>query len=166
MIGRRLLHDEILGKLGEGGMGEARPLASMNRRNTASIYRREESAGIRAIVIELVEGETLARRISRGALPIRQAPECAAPIPEALGGAHKKGPQPTGALSSGLSTGRSPSPPPDMTTASTEQVPPVGLSPTGTPASIAAPNPSTYDSFIHYTMPALTGALGANYERP
>jgi hypothetical protein len=66
--------------------------------------------------------------------------------------------QPTGAFTSGLSTGRSSFPPPDVATVATEQVPPVGLSPTGTAASIAAPNPSTYDFFIHYTMPVLTGA--------
>jgi hypothetical protein len=51
--------------------------------------------------------------------------------------------QPTEAFTSGLSTGRSPFPPPGITTVATEQVPPVGLSPTGTSASIAAPNPST-----------------------
>ena len=61
--------------------------------------------------------------------------------------------QPTGAFTSGLSTSRSPFPPPGMTTVATEQVPPVGLSPTGLPASIAAPTPSTYETFIHYTLP-------------
>ena len=50
--------------------------------------------------------------------------------------------QPSGAFTSGLSAGRSPFPPPDITTVATEQPPPVGPSPTGTPASIAAPGPS------------------------
>src|SRR5262249_24643294 len=47
-------------------------------------------------------------------------------------------PQPTGTFTSGLSTGRSPFPPPDMTTVSTGQSPPAGLSPARTSASIAA----------------------------
>jgi hypothetical protein len=66
--------------------------------------------------------------------------------------------QPTGTFTSGLSTGRSPFPPPDMTTVATEQVPPVGLSPTGIAASIAAPKSSTYETSIHNTLPVLTGA--------
>ncbi len=59
----------------------------------------------------------------------------------------------TEAFTSGLSTGRSPFPSPDIATAATGQVPPAGPSPAGTAASIAAPNPSPYDSFIHSTMP-------------
>jgi hypothetical protein len=61
--------------------------------------------------------------------------------------------QPSGAFTSGLSADRSPFPPPDITTVATEQPPPVGLPPTGTAASIAAPTPSPYDSFIHNTLP-------------
>ena len=56
-------------------------------------------------------------------------------------------------FTSGLSTGRSPSPSLDITTVATEQVPPVGLPPTGTTASIAAPTSHSYDFFIHYTSP-------------
>jgi hypothetical protein len=51
--------------------------------------------------------------------------------------------QPSGACTSRLSAGRSPFPPPDITTVATEQPPPVGLPPTGTTASIAAPSPFT-----------------------
>jgi hypothetical protein len=61
--------------------------------------------------------------------------------------------QPTVAFTSRLSTGRSPFPSLDMTTVATEQVPPTGLSPAGTTASIAAPTSHSYDSFIHYTSP-------------
>ena len=61
--------------------------------------------------------------------------------------------QPTAAFPSRLSTGRSPFPPLDVTTVATEQVPPAGLSPAGTSASIAAPTPSTYETFIHNTLP-------------
>ena len=46
--------------------------------------------------------------------------------------------QPTGTLTSGLPTDRSPSPPPDITTVATEQAPPAGLPPARTSASIAA----------------------------
>jgi len=68
--------------------------------------------------------------------------------------------QPTVAFTSRLSTGRSPFPSLDITTVATEQVPPAGLSPAGTSASIAAPSPSTYETFIHTTSPVLTGAQG------
>jgi hypothetical protein len=61
--------------------------------------------------------------------------------------------QPTVAFTSRLSTGRSPFPSLDITTVATEQVPPTGLSPAGTSASIAAPTSHSYDSFIHYTSP-------------
>src|SRR5271167_3191780 len=43
---------------------EAQVLASLNHPNIAAIYGLEESAGVRALVMELVEGETLAYRIS------------------------------------------------------------------------------------------------------
>jgi hypothetical protein len=61
--------------------------------------------------------------------------------------------QPTEAFTSGLSTGRSLFPSPGMTTAATGQVPPAGLSPAGTAASIAAPSLSPYETFIHSISP-------------
>jgi len=70
-----------------------------------------------------------------------------------LGGSDRALPQPTEAFTPGLPMGRSPFPSPGITTVATEQVPPAGLSPTGTSASVAAPGPSTYDSFIHNTSP-------------
>ena len=66
--------------------------------------------------------------------------------------------QPAGTFTSGLSTGRSPFPPPDMTTVATGQFPPTGLSPAGTTASIAAPKPSLHETFIHYTSPVFLPA--------
>ena len=66
--------------------------------------------------------------------------------------------QPTRTFTPGLSAGRSPFPSPGITTVATEQVPPTGLSPVGAPASIAAPIPSPYDSFIHNTSPVYPGA--------
>ncbi len=49
---------------------EARVLASLNHPNIASIYGLEEQDGVRALVLELVEGPTLAERIAQGATPL------------------------------------------------------------------------------------------------
>ena len=49
---------------------EAQVLASLNHPHIAAIYGVEESAGGRALVLELVEGETLADRIARGPVPL------------------------------------------------------------------------------------------------
>src|SRR5262245_23107379 len=48
---------------------EAQLLASLNHPNIATIHGFEESAGVRALVLELVEGPTLAERIGAGAIP-------------------------------------------------------------------------------------------------
>jgi serine/threonine protein kinase len=48
---------------------EAQVLASLNHRNIGGIYGLEEANGVRALVLELVEGETLADRIARGPVP-------------------------------------------------------------------------------------------------
>jgi len=52
---------------------EARVLASLNHPNIAQVYGLEESGSARCIVMELVEGETLADRIARGPIPVEQA---------------------------------------------------------------------------------------------
>ncbi len=52
---------------------EARLLASLNHPNIATIHGFEESNGIRFLVMELVEGETLAERIARGPIPSEEA---------------------------------------------------------------------------------------------
>ena len=58
---------------------EARVLAALNDPHIAAIYGFEEGDGVRALVLELVEGPTLAERIVRGPLPIdRSADRCAA----------------------------------------------------------------------------------------
>src|SRR3974390_921780 len=51
---------------------EAELLASLNHPNIAQIYGLEEANGVRAIVMELVEGETLASMIKRGPIPLDQ----------------------------------------------------------------------------------------------
>jgi Tol biopolymer transport system component len=124
--GARLGPYEIVGKLGEGGMGlvfrardfqlgrevalkvlpeaftadpertarferEAKVLASLNHPNVAQIYGLETSGDTRALVMELVEGPTLAERLENGALPLDESLSIARQIAEALEEAHEKG---------------------------------------------------------------------------
>jgi eukaryotic-like serine/threonine-protein kinase len=70
---------------------EAEVLASLNHPNIAAIYNLEQAGGTRFLVLELVEGETLAERIQRGPIPVEEALEIARQICEALEGAHEKG---------------------------------------------------------------------------
>ena len=70
---------------------EAEALASLNHPNIAAIYGAEESDGIRALVLELVEGDTLAQRLQRGPLPPDEAFDIGKQIAEALEAAHEKG---------------------------------------------------------------------------
>ena len=69
---------------------EAEVLASLNHPNIAAIYNLEEANGSRFLVLELVEGETLAERIKRGPLPMDEALNIAKNICEALEAAHEK----------------------------------------------------------------------------
>src|SRR3972149_6756343 len=70
---------------------EARLLAALNHPGIATLHRLEEAEGKPFIVMELVEGETLAERIARGPLPISEALAIAQQIAEALEAAHDKG---------------------------------------------------------------------------
>ena len=70
---------------------EARLLASLNHPGIATLYGLEESDGQQFLVMELVEGETLAARIARGPIPIDEALRLFAQIAEALEAAHEKG---------------------------------------------------------------------------
>ena len=70
---------------------EARLLATLNHPHIGAIYGLEEGDGVSALVLELVEGTTLADRLQRGALPIPQALAIARQIAEALEAAHEKG---------------------------------------------------------------------------
>ena len=70
---------------------EARILASLNHPNIAAIYGIEEAEGTRALVLELVEGPTLADRISKGPIPLDEALPIAKQIAEALEAAHEQG---------------------------------------------------------------------------
>ena len=70
---------------------EAQVLASLNHPSIAAIYGLEESAGVVALVLELVEGEDLSQRLKRGALPVDEAIAIAKQIAEALEEAHERG---------------------------------------------------------------------------
>jgi serine/threonine protein kinase len=70
---------------------EAKLLASLNHPNIASIYGLEESDGTHFLVLELVEGDTLANRIKEGPIPVEEALKLALQIAEALEAAHEKG---------------------------------------------------------------------------
>jgi serine/threonine-protein kinase len=116
----------VVGKLGEGGMGEvyratdsrlkrqvavkilpsavaadsdrlvrfqreAEVLASLNHPHIAAVYGLEDAGGVKALVMELVEGPTLADRIAQGPLPPDEALPIARQIAAALGAAHESG---------------------------------------------------------------------------
>ena len=70
---------------------EAQVLASLNHPGIAAIYGREESDGVRALVMELVEGPTLAEWIARGPIPPGKALPIARQIADALDAAHERG---------------------------------------------------------------------------
>ena len=70
---------------------EAKVLASLNHPNIASIYGLEQSKGTHYLVLELVEGVTLAERIARGPIPFEEARDIAIKIAEALAEAHERG---------------------------------------------------------------------------
>jgi Tol biopolymer transport system component len=70
---------------------EAKLLASLNHPNIAAIYGLEQAEGKRFLVLELVEGETLAHRLSQGPLPVEEALGICRQIAEGLEAAHEKG---------------------------------------------------------------------------
>jgi serine/threonine-protein kinase len=125
-VDRTIAHYKVLGKIGEGGMGEvyraqdtrlgrdvaikvlpedftrhadrvkrfereAQLLASLNHPHIAAIYGLEHDGSAHALVMELVEGPTLADRLARGALPVDEALEIGRQIAQALEYAHERG---------------------------------------------------------------------------
>jgi hypothetical protein len=70
---------------------EAQLLASLNHPNIAAIYGLEHHDRVQALAMELVDGPTLAERISAGAVPLHEALPIARQIAEALEYAHEKG---------------------------------------------------------------------------
>jgi serine/threonine-protein kinase len=70
---------------------EAEVLASLNHPHIAAIHNFEETNGTRYLVLELVEGETLADRLMRGPMPFDEAVQVARQIVDALEAAHERG---------------------------------------------------------------------------
>ena len=70
---------------------EARVVASLNHPNIATVHGLEEGGGVRALVMELVEGEDLAQRLARGPIPLDEAIPIARQIAEAIEAAHEAG---------------------------------------------------------------------------
>jgi len=70
---------------------EAKTLAALNHPNIAAIHGLEKADGTIALVMELVEGPTLADRIAQGPIPIDEAVPIARQIAEALEAAHEQG---------------------------------------------------------------------------
>src|SRR5262245_19414270 len=70
---------------------EAKTLAALNHPNIASVHGLEKSDGAYALVMELVEGPTLADRLAKGAMPIDEALAIAKQIADAIEAAHEQG---------------------------------------------------------------------------
>ena len=70
---------------------EAQVLAALNHPHIAAIYGLEKAGNVEALVLELVEGETLAERIAAGPIPVDEALAIARQIADALESAHEKG---------------------------------------------------------------------------
>jgi len=70
---------------------EAQILGALNHPHIAAIYGLEEMHGARFLVLELVEGETLATRLARGPVPVVEALTIARQVADALHAAHEKG---------------------------------------------------------------------------
>src|SRR3989454_10562869 len=70
---------------------EAKLLASLNHANIAALYGLEQAGGKHFLVMELVQGETLAERIARAPIPLEESLKIAHQIAEALEAAHEKG---------------------------------------------------------------------------
>src|SRR5437870_2763225 len=70
---------------------EAQLLASLNHPHIAHIHGLEESSGVRALVMELVDGPTLADRIAQGPIPLAEALVIAKQVADALEAAHEQG---------------------------------------------------------------------------
>jgi Tol biopolymer transport system component len=70
---------------------EAKALAALNHPRIASLHGMEEAEGRHFLIMELVEGETIADRLKRGAIPLQEALAIAIQIAEGLEAAHEKG---------------------------------------------------------------------------
>jgi serine/threonine protein kinase len=69
---------------------EARTIASLNHPHICTLYDVGREDGVDHLVMEYLEGETLAARLMRGPLPLEQALRCAIAVSDALDKAHRK----------------------------------------------------------------------------
>jgi len=88
VLANRLTEDEVVRARIER---EARLLASLNHPNIATIYGVEEYEGSPAIVMELIEGDTVAVKLFEGPLPVAQVVQIAQQVSDALTAAHDRG---------------------------------------------------------------------------
>src|SRR5262249_27859408 len=70
---------------------EAKILASLNHHNIAAIYDLEESDGLQCLVLQCVDGDSLADLLSKGPVPIRDILEISGQLANALEAAHEQG---------------------------------------------------------------------------
>jgi len=70
---------------------EARVLASLNHPHIGAIYGLEDGAGVRALVLELIDGQTLGDRVRRGPVPLKETLTIAGQLVAALDAAHERG---------------------------------------------------------------------------
>jgi len=70
---------------------EAEVLASLDHPNIGQIYGIEEAGATKALVLQLIEGPTLAEKIAQGPIPVEDALKIALQIAEGLEAAHEKG---------------------------------------------------------------------------
>src|SRR5437867_9445728 len=70
---------------------EAQTLAALNHPNIAAIYGLEEAGEVPYLVLELVEGESLAERLARGPMPPREALALGLQVAAAIEAAHERG---------------------------------------------------------------------------
>ena len=70
---------------------EAQTLAALNHPNIAQVHGLEESPGVRALIMELVEGADLSELLARGALPLDDALSIARQVAEGVEAAHDQG---------------------------------------------------------------------------
>ena len=70
---------------------EARTLAALDHPNIVHLYSVEESAGLRFLTMQLVEGRSLSRMITSDGMPLERIFEIAIPLADALAAAHEKG---------------------------------------------------------------------------
>jgi len=92
-VAMKILHAGLLADAAQRSrfQREARALAALNHQNIGAIYAIEEIDGASALVLELVDGPTLAEQLERGPLPVDEALKLARQIADALNAAHRHG---------------------------------------------------------------------------